>query len=144
MSENISAPQTASVNLSRIVERIKVLELLYNQISKTCYVPDPIPGLGYKNETSIIGFPTPRGLIPVPSLSRKTQRPKTFQETLDLIGVFLVFLSGQTLSPEQMKILGDSSSDLSMALAFEEDIGKLGFDEIVEPYIQWLSSINQK
>ena len=137
MSENI----TASANLSRIVERIQVLESLYNHVLKLDESKNQKPGLGHKNETVTIQLQTPRGEIPVPSLTRINKRPKTFQETLDLIGVFLIFLSGQKLSQEQTDILGDISNDLANALAFNEFNGKLNFDKIVEPYIQWLSSI---
>lgn len=67
--------------------------------------------------------------------------PNTSYHVLDMIEVFLKFLSGSLLSDYELDIIHKSNTDFIFSLTLAYDTYILPFDTVVEPYIAWLYTL---
>lgn len=112
----------AAANLLRIVNRIRFLESLYQQAIERCSgLENDLEGYGQK-------------------YSHWGDIPLTFKETIENIGNYLRFLSGQEMPAfDPFNYQNYDNLHLFDALALHWDKQILAFDEVVEPVISWLN-----
>ncbi len=115
--DNISAHG----NLLHIVEKVSILERLYYQVLLSCK-NNRLPGYGTKTY-----FYTTTQL--------------TYQETMTLISVFLKILNNEPITQPEANLNAQVDSHVKILSALSPRDDKLLFDEMINPFIDWLNSI---
>lgn len=142
LSQSIQIYPVAA-NLLRIAKRIRLLESFYEEALDMCSgIADSFEGYGSKTVFPDL-FPgiNPGGMLPTPKGAPITS-PLTFKETMNEIGIYLKFLSGQSVTNEEA--FQGALRGLFFSLGANIDTGRSTFDDEVEPIIMWLyTSLNK-